>query len=98
MKLLIVLLALTAYPALADVIKGGRTIECFCTDSSGARVDLGNSVCLYVDGRAFMARCEMSLNVPMWREIADPCVSSSLGETFQNLDPAADPGAVDAQI
>ena len=70
---------LIATPALADVTDGkGRTIECFCTDTQGSRVELGESICLFVDGRAFMAQCQMSLNVPMWRETGQGCVSSSL--------------------
>ncbi len=61
----------------------GRTIDCFCTDTSGSRVELGQSICLYVNGRAFTARCEMSLNVPMWRETGDGCLSSSLSKPGQ---------------
>ena len=26
----------------------------------------------------FMAQCQMSLNVPMWREVQEGCLSSSL--------------------
>jgi hypothetical protein len=28
-----------------------------------------------------MARCEMSLNVPMWRDVGEGCAMSSLGST-----------------
>ena len=35
-------------------------------------------VCLQVDGRMFMAQCQMSLNVPMWREVSEGCLSSEL--------------------
>jgi len=40
---LICLMGLTAlHPALADVkAPGGKTIDCYCTNSSGARVELG---------------------------------------------------------
>lgn len=90
MKQLIFFAALLATPAFADVNQGGRTIECFCTDKGGARVELGQSICLFVDGRAFMARCEMSLNVPMWRETGTGCASSELStpsplEKLQNM-------------
>lgn len=83
MKVLIALLPiLAASAALADVKgPGGRTIDCYCTDSKGLRVDLGESICLFVDGRAFMAQCQMSLNVPMWRKISDGCLSSSLPQS-----------------
>ena len=65
---------LFAAPALADVTgPGGRTVDCYCTDRNGARVELGQTICLQVDGRMFMAQCQMSLNVPMWRELQDGC-------------------------
>jgi hypothetical protein len=66
-----------AAPALADVKSGDRTIDCFCTDSSGDRIELGQSICLQVDGRIFTAQCQMSLNVPMWREMEDGCLTGS---------------------
>lgn len=43
-------------------------------------MELGQMTCLQVDGRMFMAQCQMSLNVPMWREIAPGCLSSKLRE------------------
>ena len=99
MKKIMILISLLATPAFSDVTSpSGRTVDCFCTDSSGLRVELGESICLFVDGRAFMARCEMSLNVPMWRQTGDACASSGLLERFQNLDPVADTGGVDAKI
>lgn len=63
--------ACLASPALADVTgPGGKVIDCYCTDSTGGRVELGEEICLFVDGRAFIARCEMSLNNPIWRHRA----------------------------
>lgn len=50
--------------------------DCYCTDKTGARVELGTTVCMEVDHRSFIARCEMSLNNPMWREIKQDCLSS----------------------
>lgn len=61
--------------------------SCYCTDKTGSRVELGQVICLQVDGRMFTARCEMSLNNPMWREQTDGCMSSGL---FQSLNPALD--------
>lgn len=73
------LIAASAAPVLADVTApSGRTIDCYCTDRSGARVELGETICLQVDGRMFMAQCQMSLNVPMWREVQQGCLSSRL--------------------
>ena len=70
-------LLLTVTPALADVNNGGKVIECYCTNTTGDRVELGETICLHVDGRMFMAQCQMSLNVPMWREVQEGCLSSS---------------------
>lgn len=89
---ILILAALTS-PALAQVSKpGGKTVECYCTDSNGARQELGDLICLRVDGKMFMAQCQMSLNVPMWRKISDGCLSSSLPQQSQ---PTLDPGPVD---
>ena len=89
-------LMLLGTAAPADVIgPGGRVIECYCTDSAGARVELGETICLQVDGRMFMAQCQMSLNVPMWREVQKGCLSSDL---LQGTDPAVDPGLVHAKV
>lgn len=72
-------LILSASPSLADVLgPGGKVIDCYCTDKSGARVDLGEIRCLNVDGRQFLAQCQMSLNVPMWREVQANCLSADL--------------------
>lgn len=77
---------LLAGPALADVTSpSGKTVECYCTDRSGARVELGETICMQVDGRMFMAQCQMSLNSPMWREVQSGCLSSSLGGGEQLL-------------
>ncbi len=82
-------------PALADVTSpSGKTVECYCTDKSGSRIELGQTVCLQVDGRMFTAQCQMSLNSPMWREVEQGCLSSSLNSPQQPLQSFA----VDAQI
>jgi hypothetical protein len=81
--------------ALADVkTPQGRTIDCYCTDRSGSRVELGQTICLQVDGRMFMAQCQMSLNVPMWREMQQGCFSSSLQRGHQLLQSRS----IDAEI
>ena len=94
MRMIFVFLMISG-PALADVTIGNKTVDCYCTDTSGDRIELGQTICLQVDGRMFMAQCQMSLNVPMWREVAKGCLSSSLG---QSLQPARDPLAVDPRI
>jgi len=92
---LILPLLLAATPAFADATIGGKTVECYCTDSRGERVEMGEMICLRVGGKMFMARCSMSLNVPTWRKVSDGCLSSGLP---QSLQPAVDASGVDAQI
>ncbi|TDK47478.1 hypothetical protein [Antarcticimicrobium luteum] len=89
------LFALAAVPAQADVIAPDGTVrDCYCTDSTGGRVELGETICLRVDGRMFMAQCQMSLNVPMWREVQEGCLSSRL----ERGEPALDAGPVHPKI
>lgn len=77
MKQLAFILAILATPAQSDVKSNtGKVIECYCTDSSGGRVELGEEICLFVDGRSFMALCDMSLNNPTWRDTGRECLSS----------------------
>jgi hypothetical protein len=90
MRNLVLTLSLTiaATAASADVTgPGGKVIDCYCTDTSGGRVELGETICMFVDGRAFMAQCQMSLNVPMWREVQDGCLSSRL-RPLEGVQPA----------
>ena len=93
---LIALAALAApHGARADVVAPDGTVrDCYCTDSSGGRVELGETLCLQVDGRMFMAQCQMSLNVPMWREVREGCLSSRL----ERGQPALDTGPVHPKI
>ncbi|MEL6620682.1 MAG: hypothetical protein AAFP16_17540 [Pseudomonadota bacterium] len=77
-----------ASPALADVTSpSGKTVECYCTDKTGSRIELGQTICMQVDGRMFMAQCQMSLNSPMWREVQSGCLSSDLGSSQKPLQP-----------
>ena len=93
MRKVIALIMLTALPAQADVTSpSGKTVDCYCTDTQGARVELGEVICLFVDGRAFMAQCDMSLNVPIWRDVGQGCLSSSLPQSKPHvLQPAVHP-------
>lgn len=101
MKHLMLLLAVAATPVAADYNMNGKVIDCYCTDTQGARVDVGESICLHVDGRSFIAQCQMALNVPMWREVSPSCLSSSLNPPSvggQSFDPAIHPSSIDAKI
>ncbi|WP_425043918.1 hypothetical protein [Primorskyibacter sp. S87] len=88
-----------ASPVAADVVgPGGKVQDCYCTDSRGSRVELGETICLQVDGRMFMAQCQMSLNVPMWREVQEGCLSSRLPPRLQSINPAFDLGPINTKI
>ena len=50
-------------------------VDCYCTDSTGGRVEIGELACLTVDQRSFMGFCEMAQNVPIWRDTGDDCVT-----------------------
>ena len=73
MRTLILLLML---PSVA--FAQAKTSDCYCTDKSGARVELGQLICLQVDGNMFTAKCEMALNNPFWRKQHDGCATSLL--------------------
>ncbi|UZD92189.1 hypothetical protein [Cognatishimia activa] len=97
----LILVILMASPAVADVISPkGKVIDCYCTDKTGGRVELGEYTCLRVDGRSFMAQCQMSLNVPMWREISPGCLSSDAGDHIggQSVNPTIHAGSIHSQI
>ena len=47
--------------------------NCKCRNRDGRYYELGQSVCLNVDGRSYLARCEMKLNVSSWTPIDDGC-------------------------
>ena len=55
--------------------EGFRYPDCFCTDSAGKRVELGQMTCLKIGSQTFTAKCGMSLNNPTWRRVSNGCPS-----------------------
>jgi hypothetical protein len=86
------LIAGAGLPALAENADV-QWPDCYCTDKTGTRIELGEEICMFVDGRSFTARCEMSLNNPMWRETGDSCLSSHNGVP-QSGSPSFDAGLI----
>lgn len=58
--------AVLLVPAFADAH------NCKCRNR-GVMFELGETSCLRVDGRSYLARCEMKLNVSSWTEVQDGC-------------------------
>ncbi|KPA22407.1 hypothetical protein shim_06870 [Shimia sp. SK013] len=97
MKRLALILCTFAAPVFADGFINGVPVDCYCTDSKGQRIEVGETICLQVDGRMFMAQCQMSLNVPMWREVSPGCLSSGL-IGGQSRNPLIHTYSIDAEI
>lgn len=99
MTRILLLFIILATPATADYVgPDGKVRDCYCTDTSGARIELGETICLQVDGRMFMAQCQMSLNVPMWRQVQEGCLSSGLPSGRDPLQPAINTATVYPKI
>jgi len=66
LRILMPCLAMALLPAIADAH------NCKCRNR-GTMFQLGETSCLRVDGRNYLARCEMKLNVSSWTEVQDGC-------------------------
>lgn len=55
--------------------EGFRYPDCFCTDSEGRRIEIGQTTCLKIGSNQVTARCGMSLNNPIWRHLSKGCPS-----------------------
>lgn len=78
-------LGLTAWPAWAGgpapnlyytpapPKQGYSYPDCYCTDTDGHRVELGETACLRIGPREVLARCDMSVNNTTWRHEAGGC-------------------------
>ncbi|MGF1502371.1 MAG: hypothetical protein ACFBSD_11200 [Paracoccaceae bacterium] len=47
--------------------------ECYCTDSRGARVEVGETACLQIGSRQVTSRCEKARNLVIWRHQSEGC-------------------------
>lgn len=55
-----------------------RAQELFCTDATGSRRELGEIICISASCQTWMAKCDVSLNNPMWRKIQDGCPTAGI--------------------
>ena len=54
--------------------KDGYTYpDCYCTDSKGQRVEMGELACLIIGSKRLLARCDISVNSPAWRYQSGGC-------------------------
>ena len=71
----------------------------YCTGGNGERYELGEVICINASScQVWLAKCDMSLNNPMWRKIQDGCPVASLLERIHALQPGFDPGPVDSGV
>jgi hypothetical protein len=61
---------------LGASVAGAHMCQC---RNRGVMYELGQTSCLHVDGRNYLARCEMKLNVSSWTEVEDGCPVSDAG-------------------
>jgi len=47
--------------------------ECYCTDSQGDRVELGEYACLQIGSRQVYSRCEKRRNLVIWNHQSGGC-------------------------
>jgi len=47
--------------------------ECYCTNSTGGRVEVGELACLTIGGRQVMSRCEKRRNLVIWKHQSEGC-------------------------
>ena len=47
--------------------------ECYCTDSEGKRVEIGETACLRIGSREVTSRCERARNLVIWRHQEEGC-------------------------
>ena len=70
-------------------------IELYCTDAEGKRRELGEVICITASCQTWLAKCDMSLNNVMWREIQQGCpavsTDPSLIERLNRLKPQPGP-------
>ncbi|WVT75345.1 hypothetical protein QM996_05420 [Sinorhizobium chiapasense] len=69
-----VALLLAAEAALAAPPDHG----CTCRNRDGSKYELGQIACVRVDGNAYLARCEMNLNVTTWKKLRDGCPTAGM--------------------
>ncbi|MDW5317658.1 hypothetical protein [Rhizobium sp. PL01] len=80
--------------ALVSVVAGTSTAaplsappdaQCTCRNRDGSKLELGQTACIRVGDVAYLARCEMELNVTTWRKLRDGCPEARLSIGIMSL-------------
>jgi hypothetical protein len=76
---LVLALSLTAAcSAVSPSFAAPREPRCTCRASDGSKIELGQTACIRVGDVAYLARCEINLNVTTWRKLRDSCPEARL--------------------
>ncbi|TCL70590.1 hypothetical protein [Rhizobium sp. BK251] len=70
--------AAAAFPVAADP-------DCTCTNRDGGEFHVGQVTCLDVDGKRYLARCEMVLNVTSWKKVGSECPTAAAGSLLHKV-------------
>ncbi len=52
--------------------------DCACKSQRGGIFQLGERTCISVNGKSYLAECEMNLNITSWKKVQDECPLASL--------------------
>lgn len=47
--------------------------DCYCKSRDGKQHAIGEVACMTVDGKSYLAQCEMNLNVTSWSKLQEGC-------------------------
>lgn len=78
-------LVIALVSAFAGTLPGVSLASCTCRNSDGSKLELGQTVCIRVGDVAYLARCEMELNVTTWRKLRDGCPEARMSIDKLNL-------------
>lgn len=61
--------------AIAVITSGSALAgeNCYCKNTDGKQHAVGEVACMTVDGKSYLAQCEMNLNVTSWSKLQEGC-------------------------
>ncbi|AVA21205.1 hypothetical protein QA648_05255 [Rhizobium sp. CB3171] len=58
--------------------------DCYCKNVDGKQHAIGEVACMTVNGKSYLAQCEMNLNVTSWLKLQDGCPITERSPTLQS--------------